>query len=266
MTRCGGARQATGFDPGMRQRQQQPGEREGGGRLQPTQAWQQASRTQQGSSPAGGRRQPNGTAPQRAQAPACGQPGQHHAGQHLQHPHHHPARPAQQRAQPPAAGLAWLVQRAVGLSEGSRKAMENFGLPEPIAKPFGTLVPLGELAVAILLIPASTAKYGALLGLILLLGFIAGITYNLSKGKHPDCHCFGVVHSAPIGAGTLIRNGVFSAIALVIIVFGWGDAGVSPCDWNRSEAMGGFEWLVLIVGLLILVVVVAEAWFIVHML
>jgi len=30
-----------------------------------------------------------------------------------------------------------------------------------------------------------------LLALALLLTFIAGIGYNLSRGRTPDCHCFG---------------------------------------------------------------------------
>src|SRR4051812_23759024 len=83
--------------------------------------------------------------------------------------------------------------------KGSRKAMEDFGVPKPLAPFLGTLLPFAELAVAVALIPVPTARWGALVGLVLLTGFIAGIASALRRGKAPDCHCFGQIHSAPAG-------------------------------------------------------------------
>ena len=64
---------------------------------------------------------------------------------------------------PPAAGLAWLVQRAVGLSEGSRKAMELMLRY--------TVVAVGLVAVAVQLGLNTTALVAVAGGLSVGLGF-----------------------------------------------------------------------------------------------
>jgi uncharacterized membrane protein YphA (DoxX/SURF4 family) len=110
---------------------------------------------------------------------------------------------------------------------GSQQAVRNFGLPERLAKPGGIALPVAELVIAALLLPVTTAKYGAIAGFLLMLVFIAAIGNQLRKGNQPDCHCFGQIHSAPAGPMTLARNGVFALIALFIAVKGWDDAGTS---------------------------------------
>ena len=106
------------------------------------------------------------------------------------------------------AGVAKLADRA-----GSRRAVTDFGAPAVLAAPLGILVPLAELAVAALLIPSSTAPWGALGALSLLLLFVVGIAANLVRGRKPDCHCFGQLHSAPAGWSTLAHNGLLAAVA-----------------------------------------------------
>ena len=64
---------------------------------------------------------------------------------------------------PPAAGLAWLVQRAVGMSEGSRKAMELMFRY--------TVVALGLVAVSVKLGLNTTALIAVAGGLSVGLGF-----------------------------------------------------------------------------------------------
>src|SRR3712207_1818636 len=81
------------------------------------------------------------------------------------------------------AGLAKLTDRA-----GSRQGLIGFGIPSALATPLGILLPLAELAVAIALIPISTAWWGALGALALLLLFVVGIGVNLARGRNPDCH------------------------------------------------------------------------------
>src|SRR6266566_2700161 len=68
------------------------------------------------------------------------------------------------------AGLAKLADLA-----GSRKALRDFGVPAKLATPFGLLLPLAELAVAVALIPTRTAWWGTLGALVLLLLFVGGI-------------------------------------------------------------------------------------------
>src|SRR5258708_33387427 len=124
------------------------------------------------------------------------------------------------------AGLAKLADRA-----GSRQALVDFGVPALLAPPFGVLLPLAELAVAVALLPVATARGGALGVLLLLLVFVVGISYNLARGRTPDCHCFGQLHSAPAGWLTLLRNLVLAALAACITWFGRPSAGPGVLDW-----------------------------------
>src|SRR6266850_314380 len=103
---------------------------------------------------------------------------------------------------------------------GSRQAMRGFGVPGKLADAFGLLLPLAEIAIAIALIVPLTAWWAAIAALSLLLIFVAGIGYNLAKGRTPDCHCFGQLHSAPAGWSTLIRNLVLAGVAGVVVGFG----------------------------------------------
>src|SRR5918994_808145 len=130
------------------------------------------------------------------------------------------------------AGVAKLADRA-----GSRQAVVDFGLPARLATPLGVLLPLAELAVAAALVPISTAWWGAVGALALLLLFVLGIAVNLARGRKPDCHCFGQLHSAPAGWKTLLRNGVLAAVAGFVVWEGrdsGGGVGPSALGWMRD--------------------------------
>lgn len=110
------------------------------------------------------------------------------------------------------SGFAKLVDRA-----GSRRSLVAFGVPAVLAGPLGLLLPLAEIAGAILVVPAATAWRAAAWLLALLLLFIAAIGVNLARGRTPDCHCFGQLHSAPIGAKTLARNAALAGVAAFVL-------------------------------------------------
>ena len=149
--------------------------------------------------------------------------------------------------------------------KGSENAMRGFGLPERLAKPAGLALPFVELLVALLLLPVATATFGAWAAAALLAAFIAGIGYNLAKGKRPDCHCFGQFHSEPIGRPTLIRNGVLSAIAIYIGVSGLaGNPGPSFVEWTRGSGM--LESVLLVLVVVEALVLAGVVWLLVHLL
>lgn len=157
------------------------------------------------------------------------------------------------------AGVAKLADRA-----GSSKAITDFGLPVALAAPLGLLLPLAELAVAALLLPVATAWWGALGALLLLAAFVAGIGVNLLRGRKPDCHCFGQLHSEPIGWPTLARNGVLAALAALVVWQGRVDPGPSVL-----AALAGFanvSFLGVLGGLIALGVFAAQGWFQLHLL
>ena len=157
------------------------------------------------------------------------------------------------------AGLAKLADLA-----GSRRAMRDFGLPARLAALAGTLLPLAELAVAVALVARPSAWWGALGALALLLLFVAGIGVSLARGRRPDCHCFGQIHSAPAGWQTLARNGVLAAVAVVVLWQGQDDPGRSALAW--LDGVSGGERVDLAAGVLGLVLLAAGGWVLAHLL
>ena len=132
------------------------------------------------------------------------------------------------------AGVAKLLDRA-----GSRQSMREFGVPAAVATPLGLLLPLGELACAVALLPAASAWWGATGALVLLALFIAAIVVNLARGRTPDCHCFGKLHSEPVGWATVARNVVLMGMAGAVVWQGPENAGPGLASW--LGALSGTE-------------------------
>lgn len=113
------------------------------------------------------------------------------------------------------AGVAKLSDRI-----GSSKALNEFGVPLALAQPLSLLLSLGEIAVAVALLPVALAWYGACAALALLGIFLLGIGVSLARGRRPDCHCFGQLQSKPVGWQTLVRNGVLGMVAGWLVLRG----------------------------------------------
>src|SRR5215211_8613076 len=159
------------------------------------------------------------------------------------------------------AGLAKLSDL-----KGSRKAITDFGLPEVLASPLALLLPLAELGVGAALIPASSAWWGALGALGLLLLFLVGISINLARGRKPECHCFGQLHSAPAGWKTLARNGVLAAVAGFVLWEGYEGGGAGPSAISWLGALSAAQLLALLGGVVVLALLAGQWWFLVHLL
>src|SRR6266702_4602650 len=110
------------------------------------------------------------------------------------------------------AGVAKLADRA-----GTAQSIMDFGMPSLLARPIALLLPLWELACAAALIPSTTARWGAIATLATLLVFIAAIGVSLTRGRRPDCHCFGQLRSQPVGWTTVARNTALAALAMLIV-------------------------------------------------
>src|ERR1700729_266269 len=108
------------------------------------------------------------------------------------------------------AGIAKLRDFA-----GTRHAVEEFGAPPNLAGPFAVTLVVTELIVSVALLPAVTASGGTLAALLLLVLFTGVIAVNLSKGRAPQCHCFGQMQSTPISWTTIVRNLVLSGVAVM---------------------------------------------------
>jgi uncharacterized membrane protein YphA (DoxX/SURF4 family)/peroxiredoxin len=136
----------------------------------------------------------------------------------------------------------------------SRRAVIDFGVPQSAGRVIGTLLPLVELATAVLLIFHPMSRWGALVALVLLLAFIGGIANALRQGKDVDCGCFGPVYSGTASTPTLIRNAVLAALALVYVIEGPGPA---IDDWVGARTAAE---LIAIATTIALVALAALSW------
>ncbi len=114
---------------------------------------------------------------------------------------------------------------------GTRRAVVDFGVPERLAAVAAVIVPLAELGVAALLLPVTTAVAGAIGALVLLALFSGAIAVSLARGKAPDCHCFGQLHSASASWRTLARNGVFAVLAIFVVAASVAAPEASAIAW-----------------------------------
>lgn len=147
---------------------------------------------------------------------------------------------------------------------GSRRALVDFGAPETLAGPGAVVLPLVELAVAVLLLPARTSAWGAAGALALLSVFIVAIGVSLLRGRAPDCHCFGAIHSAPAGPRTLARNGALAGVAALAAVAGWNSDRLSATAWIGSLRAVGV--VLLASGLVLAALVALGALAFIHLL
>jgi uncharacterized membrane protein YphA (DoxX/SURF4 family)/peroxiredoxin len=157
------------------------------------------------------------------------------------------------------AGVAKLLDRA-----GSSAAMAGFGLPKSLAAPLGVALPVVELLVAIALIPAVSARWGALGALVLLGLFVAGIANVMVRGREAECHCFGQLHSSRVGWSTLGRNLALALVAGFVIAGERGGSSPSYMEW--ISALGRAELLALSAGAIALAILAVGGWFMMHLL
>jgi peroxiredoxin/uncharacterized membrane protein YphA (DoxX/SURF4 family) len=142
---------------------------------------------------------------------------------------------------------------------GSRRAVREFGLPENLANPMGTLLPAIELGIALALLFARTAWWGAIAAAALLACFLLAISINLMRGKTPDCHCFGQLHSAPAGPRTLLRNAVLILLATFVIARGPENTGPGIGEFLAGLSSIQFAWSVTAFSVVVLCA--ACTWF-----
>jgi peroxiredoxin len=136
------------------------------------------------------------------------------------------------------AGTAKLADR-----EGSHRSMQGFGLPAPLAGPLSLLVPLGELGIAAGLVRGVSARASAAAAAGLFTIFLVAVTITLIRGRRPNCHCFGRLHSASASGWTVARNGALAAMAMLVVAQPAAELG-----WIEFSAAG------------VVAVVAGQAW------
>lgn len=146
------------------------------------------------------------------------------------------------------SGVAKLLDIA-----GATTASANLGVPRRLAKVAAVTASILELAAAALLI-SHAFVIGALLATALLAVFTVAVALTIRRGEHPECHCFGTLHAAPVGWKTVTRNVVLIAMGALVVA----GAGRWPAQTvtDRLSTIGAGQWaLIVTIGALIVAVV-----------
>lgn len=120
------------------------------------------------------------------------------------------------------AGIAKLADLS-----GAEKAAQGFGVSGNLARVGPIALSVLEIAIAGSFLFPESSWYAAIAAGTLLVVFIGMMTYQWSKGNAPDCHCFGQLHSEPVGLKSIVRNVIFLAISVPLLVRGQGRQGLA---------------------------------------
>jgi len=132
--------------------------------------------------------------------------------------------------------LLAVVFLTAGLSkfldpQGTRTALRDFGIPNAVAPAFVMMLLAAEIGVALLFFTTTLVWYAAWGAAGLLTIFVLAVLIAMIRGRHPDCHCFGQIHSEPAGWPIVLRNLVFGASAAALINAGPAWHAVNLIDW-----------------------------------
>lgn len=114
--------------------------------------------------------------------------------------------------------------------KGAEKTFKEFGVPASIAGPSSIALSVFEITIACMFLFTRTSWLASLCALFLLTLFIGQMIYQMANGKSPDCHCFGQIHSEPVGKASIVRNIVFAVPAALLVFQGSGSQGTSLAD------------------------------------
>jgi peroxiredoxin len=149
---------------------------------------------------------------------------------------------------------------------GFRRSLTDFGVPRFALPLLTLLLPCVELGLAAGLVAEPTAWFADAAALGVLLIFTIAIAINLVRGRTPECHCFGRLHSKPIGWRTVRRNLLLAGLAGVVVSQGRTEVEQSPFGWvphmtaGQKLVLTGFAvcLFLLLFGALLLIQMLAQ--------
>ncbi len=99
------------------------------------------------------------------------------------------------------------------------RVSEYMLLPDVFVPLIAATLPWVEFYCALMLILNAYTRSAALILILTLCSFVAGMSYDLSMGLVHDCGCFGFFEES-IGFATIIRDLLFIALLLPVFLFG----------------------------------------------
>ncbi|HEY2258379.1 MAG TPA: MauE/DoxX family redox-associated membrane protein [Solirubrobacteraceae bacterium] len=133
------------------------------------------------------------------------------------------------------AGIAKLADR-----REVRRSSVALGASERFAGPLSWGLIAAELGVAAALAFGPSARIAAIAALVLLLVFAAAVARAVSRGRHPECRCFGRLHAGEVGWSTVTRNALLATLAGLVAT----GVGLLPI-WAATAGVAGVAWLAL---------------------
>lgn len=112
--------------------------------------------------------------------------------------------------------------------QGTRAAVEAFGVPGPATRTLAVLLPLAELGVALALLPGASRAVGGGAAALLLVVLSAAVLVNLVQGRRPTCHCFGRWGTSDVSWRTVLRNALLLVVAGAVAVDPRWTVGTGP--------------------------------------
>jgi thiol-disulfide isomerase/thioredoxin/uncharacterized membrane protein YphA (DoxX/SURF4 family) len=121
--------------------------------------------------------------------------------------------------------------------KGSEKAFRDFGVSASLAMTGSILLSVAEIAVAGMFLSTDLSWFASAGASALLLLFIIQMIYQLARGNAPDCHCFGQVHSEPVGLKSIVRNVIFAVMSLSLVARGANGQGISVTSLSNDAVL-----------------------------
>jgi uncharacterized membrane protein YphA (DoxX/SURF4 family) len=110
-------------------------------------------------------------------------------------------------------GAVLLLSGAAKLAAGPRWVAQAQALGAPASAV--PVVPWLEVALGALLVGGVYRTVVALAAAALLVVFTVLLVVRLVQGLRPPCACFGALSTRPVGPGSVVRNVVLLALALI---------------------------------------------------
>ena len=112
-------------------------------------------------------------------------------------------------------------------------------LPAQLVNPFALALPWVELAAAVMLFLGLRARAAALLVVLMMVAFLVALVHALNAGLEMSCGCFaeGVGEGDPISGATVIRDGIWLALALYVLFLDRRPMGID--EWLTHRRSGG---------------------------
>jgi len=110
-------------------------------------------------------------------------------------------------------GAVLLLSGAAKLASGARWPAQAEALGAPAAAV--AVVPWLEVGLGALLVTGVWRPVVALAAAAMLLVFTVLLVVRLAQGRRPPCACFGAWSTRPVGPGSVVRNVVLIALALI---------------------------------------------------